>query len=314
MPHVKHRTTGAFTLIELLVVIAIIAILIGLLLPAVQKVREAAARSKCQNNVKQIGLAVHNFQVTYSKVPQAEAMSYATAPYGNVPASVCGTSGSIFFFLLPYLEQNNLYTAANGNSLTLAAQVVPGFICPSDPSNSNASSWGGCGAMDGLSVQRDNLGSCCYAANFMVFNPQTPRSIEVAMPDGTSVTVMFAERFMDCSPSSGGCTLPAWAWNTIANGGDNWASPTFGAFNANPNNQYYNVNAEGAQFSYGSVAFQGGPSVQSCNWYVTQGGHTATMIVGLGDGSARGVTQGISVNTWVLACTPNDGGVLGSDW
>lgn len=312
MPQVRHRATSAFTLIELLVVIAIIAILIGLLLPAVQKVREAAARSKCQNNVKQIGLAVHNFQATYSKVPQAEAMSYATAPYGNVPASVCGTSGSIFFFLLPYLEQNNLYTAANGNSLTLAGQVVPGFICPSDPSNSTASGWGGCGVMDGLSIQRENLGSSSYAANVMVFNPTAPKSIEVAMPDGTSQTVMFAERFMDCSPSSGGCTLPAWTWNTIANGGDPWSSPTFGA--ANAGGQFYQINANGAQFSNGSVAFQGGPSVQACNWYVTQGGHTGTMIAGLGDGSTRSCTQAISVNTWILACTPNDGGVLGSDW
>jgi type II secretory pathway pseudopilin PulG len=291
-------------------VIAIIAILIGLLLPAVQKVREAAARAKCQNNVKQLGLAVHNFQSTYGKIPQAEAMSYATAPYGNVPASSSGTSGTIFFFLLPYLEQNNLYNAANGNSMNLQTQVVAGFICPSDPSNATANYPGGCGVMDGLSVQRDNYGSACYAANVMVFNPISPRSIEVAMPDGTSVTVMFAERFMNCSPSSGGCTLPAWAWNTIVNGGDPWASPTFGG----PNIGIGNFGDGGAGFSSGSVAFQGGPSVQACNWYVTQGGHTATMIVGLGDGSARGVTQSVSVNTWILACTPNDGQVLGSDW
>jgi prepilin-type N-terminal cleavage/methylation domain-containing protein len=297
---------SAFTLIELLVVIAIIAILIGLLLPAVQKVRQAAARMSCQNNLKQIGLGVHNFQSSYSKVPQAEAMATATSPYGLVPASVTGTSGTIFFFLLPYIEQDNLYKMLNGNSMSISQQIVKTYICPSDPSAVNAGSYGGCGAMQGDSIQRDGFGSSCYAANVMVFDPRSPRSVEVAMPDGTSNTVAFAERFKNCSPDGGhggGCTLPAWAWNTIANGGDCWSSPTFGAANAG----IYNMNCNGAQFTNGSVAFQGGPSVQACNWYVTQGGHTGGMNVGLGDGSVRNVSQGVNVTTWYYACHPYDG-------
>jgi prepilin-type N-terminal cleavage/methylation domain-containing protein len=302
-----------FTLIELLVVIAIIAILIGLLLPAVQKVREAAARMTCSNKIKQLGIAVHNFQSTYGVIPQAEAMSVQTAPYGTVPASTAGTSGTIFFFLLPYLEQDNLYKQANGNAVNVAGQVVQAFICPSDPSVVNAGTYGGCGQMQAQYVQRDGYGSSCYAANVMVFDPRSKLSIEVACKDGTANTVMFAERYRNCSPDSphgGGCTLPGWAWNTIQNGGDCWSSPTFGAQQAG----IYNLNCNGAATNNGGIGFQAGPSAQSCNWYITQGGHSSTMQVGLGDGSVRGVGPGMSVTTWANACNPNDGNPLGSNW
>src|SRR5437660_10732167 len=93
-----------FSLIELLVVIAIIAILIGLLLPAVQKVREAAARSRCMNNLKQIGLAVHNFEATTGYLPPAGC--WATA---KSSASFNVESYSILARILPYVEQNSLY-------------------------------------------------------------------------------------------------------------------------------------------------------------------------------------------------------------
>ena len=136
----KNPQRGGFTLIELLVVIAIIAILIGLLLPAVQKVREAAARTQCLNNMKQMGLGVHNFESTFKRMPPL---------YGGSNGDVANSSkfpriwGSTHVFLLPYLEQDNLYKmmAFGGPPPQydptfgkVQETAVATYVCPQDPS------------------------------------------------------------------------------------------------------------------------------------------------------------------------------------
>ncbi len=312
---VRARGKKGFTLIELLVVIAIIAILIGLLLPAVQKVREAAARIQCTNNIKQISLSVHDYESANMKVPPAWSPDSGGGTFNTkVFGAGADTAGTVHFFLLPYIEAGNIYNNSAGSfdfglgtgnvpyshlSSVVRNLQVKNFICPTDNSlNSN--------------IQRYGYASTNYAANMLVFDPKGPGNIVSSMPDGSSQTGIFAERYKVCAPSWGGYTGPAWAMHP-AYVGHGWDSPLIGWRTAGGNfdpdfEQNQNAGAPGG------IPFQVAPSVSACDWRVAQGAHTGVMLVGLGDGSVRGVNPAVSLATWISACRPNDGIPLGNDW
>jgi prepilin-type N-terminal cleavage/methylation domain-containing protein len=303
------RRKLAFTLIELLVVIAIIAILIGLLLPAVQKVREAAARIQCMNNIKQLGVAVHDYESPNGHVPPFFAAPGAGSPWTSQPQY-----GNWTIYLMPYFEQGNLANAAGNNSWNERYSGVKTFQCPSDPTSWTQGNAGGPYVQAGIN----------YCANIWVFKPEGPGTIVTAMPKGSSTTVMFAERYRWCGPTSGGHTDPIWASNPWSNANNVWDSPGFGYTTYAQNGGAWGVNGYYPDYSSAGsgtgnpsgalMAFQAGPAASACNWYVTQGAHTGGMVVGLGDGSGRLVNPGMTVATWVTACIPNSTTVLGSDW
>jgi len=149
MAHARScRNRNAFTLIELLVVIAIIAVLIGLLLPAVQRVREAANRVSCSNNLKQIGLASHHFHDTYGFLPPSNWYVPIARSDQEGKSRSGNAYGSTFFHLLPYLEQGDLYKTSYTDygtgpgwigshyvGMALTTAPVKTYVCPSDPTN-----------------------------------------------------------------------------------------------------------------------------------------------------------------------------------
>ncbi len=310
-PCFAPRTRRGFTLIELLVVIAIIAILIGLLLPAVQKVREAAARMSCSNNLKQIGLATQNYASTYQ-----DGLPAITTAVNGTPASAAH-GGSFHYTILPYIEQQalfqdgttpiagtfngiNYYSPWSGpvpgsaSAPQVLYQVLKPYVCPSDPTLSNGYP----------SNRGQDWAGTSYAANFMLFGAVHSGNADQAkykignIPDGTSNTVGFADSYGGRTSDHGQLwAYPGWDW-----AGDGRYSAVFAW---GPPKNWGNWNLP-PLFSI--------PQAQATDRTRVYAIHTGTALVGLLDGSVRGVSPSISQVTWQNAITPDDGNPLGSNW
>jgi prepilin-type N-terminal cleavage/methylation domain-containing protein len=298
------RSRSAFTLIELLVVIAIIAILIALLLPAVQKVREAAARLKCSNNLKQIGLAVHSAHDVNNALPPAN---------GYYPADTRDFIAPPTVWILPFIEQGDLYRLiqANGgvnnpngtfNYNGQSPYVPPTYLCPSDAFRLKA-----------VKVTGSTLESFgTYACNGHVFGTIETRisggvpicfnfkwqgntRIPAGIPDGLSNTIFYMEKLSLCTKGGdGGNRWPA-------NGDGQWM-PVVGE------------NETGGHLSPSLVPAIGVTKPAQCAFYDPSSSHTSGLQVAVGDGSTRTIGRGVSQRTFNIALVPNDGLELGPDW
>jgi prepilin-type N-terminal cleavage/methylation domain-containing protein/prepilin-type processing-associated H-X9-DG protein len=294
---IRSTRSRGFTLIELLVVIAIIGILIALLLPAVQKVREAANRAKCANNLKQIGLAIHGCNDTYGKLP---------AIYYQYPVAGSGPNATLHFHILPFIEQDNLHQLGLNTSPThfpgVRDQNIPTYVCPSDPSPQADPEYG----VANYQPSEDTFGRTSGGT----------MRIPTNFPDGTSNTVMFGERYKNCTatqipipfPPPG---LPQPCWPGIPGGGE-WARDTR---EWNYYQRYYGATGVPDGCDTATVLWQQQPIWNGdCNPYLYNSPHSGGMNVGLVDGSVRFLSHGISAQTWDWALQPNDGNVLGPDW
>jgi len=302
MPASKvQRGRRAFTLIELLVVIAIIAILIGLLLPAVQKVREAAARMSCSNNLKQMGTSIHN----YASANQDKLPPFFR--YENAPVYWA----TFMYQLLPYMEQDNVYKLAFnsgacwGNGVN--ATVVKSYLCPSDPTHNS-----GIGPSTGWSVSSYSPNYYMFGTSVVVENGQWANKAQYTVgniPDGSSNTVAMVERLAYYATYN---WSPLWSHPSGQNSPWGWPQWTtgYGIFPAG-----WVPSGQGSGYLP-----QVNCKVTGTNWpageahpYMPNTRHTAMQTL-LMDGSVRSVTGSIAQNTWNWAITPDDGQVLSGNW
>jgi prepilin-type N-terminal cleavage/methylation domain-containing protein/prepilin-type processing-associated H-X9-DG protein len=336
-----------FTLIELLVVIAIIAILIGLLLPAVQKVREAANRTTCTNNLKQMGLAVHNFASTNDG-----AMPYSWYPNGQ-NGTWTMAAGSAFYAMLPFVEQDNLFRGGAGNSpqqnfSNAASTVVKIYVCPSDAGKMNlgamwnSAAWptlvwiNGTGAALPTTVPNPNNGNPAqFAGGSYVYSQQALGwgvNIGSSFQDGTSNTIMIAERVQDCFSTTlnpnGVHYYTTWAdpWTaywfaggTLGGVGSGFQPNAQGVYKPNPTptstplptnsttTGYLRTTATAFVGSAYTWGIQPSTSPNTCLRTNFSSGHPGGVQVVFADGSVRMMPAKTDPVTMYFASTPSNG-------
>jgi prepilin-type N-terminal cleavage/methylation domain-containing protein len=299
----RNRTRRAFTLIELLVVIAIIAILIGLLLPAVQKVREAAARSTCQNNMKQVTLATHNYESANGFLPPGISNS-AQYPGHNGSNGFGNSMAGTLAFVLPYIEQDAVYRTFNAGTWTFPATAgyyngsastatIKNLLCPSDNASqvtSGNGSWAFFvyypGGMTGYYFGGYwGYGKTNYASNAGYlgnvpgypypgpFGSNTKTKI-TDISDGTSSTFAFGESLAGVRTGNRDFVANWYSFNL----------PTAWGLSASP------------------------------QWYQYSSKHSGdTVLFSMCDGSVRGVKASVSNTIYQYAAGMNDGGVYSAD-
>lgn len=342
----NRRPARGFTLIELLVVIAIIAILIALLLPAVQKAREAARRSQCQNNVKQLILATHNFcGNNQNRFPNMFENKPGITPKGGTVAIQINNLNS-FMSLLPYVENEPLYRAclsgitATGTPLALTPatanvntydcvsdtslgsqylvrhQPVKVYQCPSDYGLTST----------GFSRHTSDWQGASYAINWQIAGTGgtgTATSVHSldSVRDGLSNTVLFAEKLSACQRTQN--ATPAVA---NANVGNLWAYPSsvdwppiFGWDHpsyqpSQSTNPSYLQNWALPPQIQPTITLTGiNPDPKQCDVSRPSTSH-AVAITGMADGSVRAISENVTAVTWRRAILPTDGVALGRDW
>jgi prepilin-type N-terminal cleavage/methylation domain-containing protein len=300
-----RRVPSGFTLVELLVVIAIIGVLVALLLPAVQAAREAARRTSCSNKMRQIALGTQNINDTHRALP----------PLSGAFPERSANRGTVFYYLLPFIEEGNFYNSTqDSQNRFLASNIVPGsspqiraygvsipaYICPADVSGKkgNARNPG----------TLDQWATATYAANPLVFVPGA--SIARTLTDGTSNIVMYVERYQICNGD--------WHyWGTFGLSGNPDPSPAKSpwfrtpgiAITGQPNNP-----ATGSPFQVVPKITGATSDPTVCDWARANSPHSGAMVVAVADGSVRNLSRTMTLQTFQRAVRPDDGEVLGNDW
>lgn len=343
-----QRTPRAFTLIELLVVIAIIGILVALLLPAVQAAREAARRSSCQNNLKQLGLAVHNFEGARKVLPTgSESKPFPSAP--THPYNFY--RWSVLAHLTPYLEQSNAYNSIDlatplyppGYQITPqnavpSSLLVPLFLCPSDKrqpvskfqdSAGTSYDWGPTNYA-GNAGSGINGGSGYQVDGVFFINSQVSFG---DILDGTSNTAMFSESWLGVGPeistnaaamtfrgdykfagpaplTDAGCAA-ATQFNNSNRRGFSWVN---GEYRCTMYNHYYPPNYEGFDCLGYSLSSNLEDKFSGVGWRAARSNHSGKIVnMALCDGSVRVVAPTIDQSIWRSLSTRAGGEVVG-EW